>query len=997
MKIRIAILFFFVGWWVNAQFVDTQWLTADNGLFSNNIQVTFVDANGTLWLGSRAGLAMRNGKHFASVPQAMANKFNNIFDIAEDPHQGKWIAGYGQGVLFFDRNTTKLIDENNGLVNNKARRLFYSNGKIYVGTLNGLSIISLTDFSIANPKFLNFAEHFFSVTDFFSIHGKIYATTINDGIYEVTPKELIKVSDLKKTFSTIVWKGCLYLATDRELLKMNPENFQVLQTFPVGNIWKFLPINEELFMVSSGIFEAQGGLFLLKDDQLIDQTNAFKLPFTDLKDLAFDTKNRMLYMGTQDNGLIQTNLNAPVFHQTNVEKVFAINVQDHKQFVFHNRGFTIFNTQQQPVKTLTLQQFKSYQQNHPSPYQKQTVIANHFYPIDYETAAEKIVFYQSQIHNNSLWVASNIGMFQLDLEGNVRAYYPVHVFYFTFFNNELITAVPYAGVRIFHDIATMDYTYFHDWNQPDVPAEIVSIAQTTDAVYFASALSGLYEYKNGTFRSLLRDQSFTEAKIKRICTAKNDEMVVVTDFNDVYFLDVSQPEIKIKKHIPHQKIKGSSTSFVNWINGVLYVGTNEGINVFKENKTYFIDKAQGFSNYNITTTTRFQRDLYIGTTNGIYQMPNDYFERKSTTSDLAQITAIFVNNKPLTLNAIQKNQLQLSYWQNNIRLHFLVPNTKYPDKLQFKFRFKETENWQELPEENQLNLNYADQGIYNVQLQITNLDTASVATQNLLTIVVKPPYYTTLPFVLGCVFLLVVLVFAAYKLRINYLKQKQQQALAVERLKNNQEKKELLFEKQLADVKLQALKSQMNAHFLFNVLNSIQYFIICNDVDNALRYLEKFSSLIRTTLDYSDKKAISLYQEIAYLKEYIEIENLRAHHPIALVVNISENIDSTTVAIAPLLLQPFVENAVVHAFPASVLNPEIQINVEKIAQTYKITIADNGIGYQEKATGKHTSKGIAIVQNRLKLTEKKLGQPIAITTSPKGTQVVLFIDDKNQG
>src|SRR5690554_7203868 len=148
----------------------------------------------------------------------------------------------------------------------------------------------------------------------------------------------------------------------------------------------------------------------------------------------------------------------------------------------------------------------------------------------------------------------------------------------------------------------------------------------------------------------------------------------------------------------------------------------------------------------------------------------------------------------------------------------------------------------------------------------------------------------------------------------------------------------------------------MNSHFLFYVLGSIQYFILCKDVDNALYYLERFSQLIRTTLDYSDKKTISLYEEIAYLKQYIEIENLRAENTIVFKEIIADDLDSTEIKITPLLLQPFVENAIIHAFPPSIFLPEIELKVEKTAKGIQITLTDNGVGYQPKTSDRKSTR-----------------------------------------
>ena len=973
-----------------AQYVDTKTLTANNGLISNNIQASFVDSDGNLWLGSRAGLVIRNGRSYKNVPEASKYKFNNVFDLSQDTEKGMWVAGFGQGILYFNNKTSQLINKKSGLVNDHVRTLFYHNNKVYAGTSNGVSIISTKDFSIKNPDFEQHRDYFFNVTSFFSINNNVYATVLNDGIFLVTPQKLIQVSNLKKAFSSFVFNNRLFIGTQNNLFELDVRSFEKMHTFNVSSAHKFFSVNSQMFLISSGFVENKGGIFKFENNDFTDKTTEFNIPFTDFKSIAFDRKNQLLYLGSQNNGLAEINLNAPVYHQKNPKEVAAIAVDDQKEYVFHSNGLSIYQNSIK-IKHLSKNAFKNFQQQNPSKYSKQAVIQNHFYPIDYSTTAHKIIFYSSQIHKNNLWVNTNIGFFKLTLSGKISNYYPVHVYYFTFFHNDLIAAVPYAGVRIFKDIDQFKYDYFHDWKKPEIPAEIVSIAQTKKAVYFASALSGLYEFKNGKFRSFLLDKSFAEPKIKRICTTKDEKLVVVTDYNDVNILDVSQPKIKIEKYIPYTEIKGSSTNFVHEINGVLYIATNLGLNVFKGNTYFFIDKAQGFTNYNSLCATDNGKRLFVGTKEGYFVLNNDYFVQKRSFDNTLSITDVFVNNNRISDENYSNNQIELSYNENNIHLNFQVNNAKYPDKLKFKFRLKQSEPWQELTTENQLSLNYLNDGFYNVELQIYNEDTGIVSTKTLINITIKPPFYYSWWFLTCCILLILGFTYAAYRIRINYLKQKQTQKLAVIELQNQQEKKELLFDKQLADVKLQALKSQMNSHFLFNVLSSIQYFIICKDVDNALYYLERFSALVRTTLEYSDKKDITIYDEIAYLKQYVEIENLRAEHSIVFTENIAEDIDVTQIKIVPLLLQPFIENAIVHAFPPSVLKPEIEFKIEKEDSLIKITITDNGIGYQQKTGTVHQSKGISIVQNRLDLTQKKLQKPIQINTSNKGTQIIIYL------
>lgn len=990
MRVFFFIFSFFWTLSLSAQFLDTKILTANDGLISNNIQVAYTDSEGRLWLGSRAGLVQKSGEKMKDVPAALHYKFNNIYDIIETPNGSKWIAGYGQGVLIFNNEKKNLINETNGLANDIVRTLYYTNNKVYVGTLNGVSIISTNDFSIQNPKFDQNETHFFTITSFFESNHKIYATTLNDGIYEVTSTKLNKVSNLDRIFSSFVYNNRLFIGTQTNLYELDKKTFELKNTFPISNVHQFLSVKNQLYLVSSGIFENKGGLFQLNDSQFIDITTKYHLPFTDLKSIAYDNKNEYLYIGTNYNGLLQVNLDALVHHDQSVEAVQTLCVDENKQYVFHNNGFSIIQNGTK-FKELALADFKIYQQKNAQKHKDLAVIENHFYPFDAATPASKIRFYQAKIHKNSLWVASNIGMYQLDLEGKILSYHPVHVFQFTFFNDELITAVPYAGVRIFHDIHKMDYDYFHDWERPEIPTDIVSMTQTHNAIYFASALSGLYEYKEGVFRSLMEDQLFSEPKIKRITTVNNQQLVVVTDFNEVYVLDTSTANFNTIHHLPYTKIKGNSTNFVEEIDGTMYIGTNKGINVFKGSQYYFIDKAQGFTNYNSRMATVHGNDLYIATNDGFYLLDHAALIENRASNDHVTIEAVYVNNELISQNAI-KNLIELPHNENNIRLAFSVPYAKYPDKLHFKYRLKEDEPWQELTDDYLLNLNYLGTGAYQIDLQITNEDTGSVSVQTLLYLTIKPPFYLTIPFIAVSGMALIALSFVVFRGRMHQLKQKQARERALTELERQQELKTLMFEKQLADVKLQALKSQMNSHFLFNVLNSIQYFILSNEVDQALYYLEQFSQLIRTTLNYSDKKSIRLSDEIAYLEQYIAIENLRATHPILLETQVDKDIEIETIKVVPLLLQPFIENAIVHAFPDSISQPKIILKVENTTKGHRLTIADNGIGYQPKKSNLHESKGISIAQKRLQLTQKSLQTPIEFSSTDQGTQVVLYID-----
>lgn len=979
MRILIFILLLFC-LQAKAQYIYTKVITSNEGLLSNNVNKLFLDINETLWIGSNAGLAKKTINGYELEKSTLAHKFNNVYDIHQDVYGNMWVAGYGQGVLFFNDKESKVITETEGLSSNYVRFLFAINDKLYVGTLQGASIIDLKTHKITNPKFVKHIDHDFTVSSFFQIEDKIYATVLNDGIYEISGNEFHKIVKLNDVHLAHVFKGRLFVSTNQKLYEFNPITFEIVQTFDLTFVREFLEMNDQLYFVTSGLFESSGGLFQLENSKIIPMNATFNIPFTNLKTLQYDRLQKFLYIGTSNKGLIQINTNSPV-QQITKNSTFCITNTIDKQYVFDEYGLTIFQKWHK-TRTVSNINFKEFQKAHYKKYKDLAVRKNHFYEIDYSIPAEQIVYYQAQIHQSHIYVATNIGFFKLNLSGEIIGYVPVHVFNFEFFKNELITPVPYGGVRIFQDILSMKYSYYHDYQKSEIPSEIVSMAKTDNEVYFASALSGLFRYKDGEFTSLAKENLFGETKIKRIALTTNNELMVITDFNELYILNVDTNIPKISKKIPFDKIKGSTTEFIESNTEALFIGTNQGLNVFVNDLYYFIDKSQGLYSYNFESAKILDDLLYIASKDGLFVVNTHYFNNPSTSLKEVRLLKVMVDNKEIPIAST--NNFELENTQNHLILFYDILQVKFPDKISIKYRLKNNLQWQDITQKERLNLSNLESGDYQIQFLITDEDSGKVQLSELVRFTIKPPFYLTWPFVA-----FVIIVFLSGAIIINKVRLK--------RLKKKQEieTKQLIYEKQLSDVKLQALKSQMNSHFLFNVLGSIQYFILTEDVDQALYYLNRFSSLIRLTLEFSDKKSVSLYDELSYLEKYIEIENLRKDEKVAFIQDIDLNISLTKIHIVPLLLQPFIENAMIHAFPNHINNPSITIKISEVEEGIKIVISDNGVGYSLKANKKHQSKGISIVQRRLDLTQKNLQKQMEINSSENGTTVILTIDGTN--
>ena len=167
----------------------------------------------------------------------------------------------------------------------------------------------------------------------------------------------------------------------------------------------------------------------------------------------------------------------------------------------------------------------------------------------------------------------------------------------------------------------------------------------------------------------------------------------------------------------------------------------------------------------------------------------------------------------------------------------------------------------------------------------------------------------------------------------------------------------------------------MNPHFIFNCLNSIQSFIMQNNKQDAMDYLSSFAQLIRLNLNASVEQEISLYNEIQILENYITLERLRFQNSFEYTITVDSALDQMDTEIPPMLIQPIVENAIVHGMSSLNEGGIIDIRFDKHENGLAITVGDNGTNTR-KSQSLHKSLGMDITQRRLSHTNRPLSRPI---------------------
>jgi sensor histidine kinase YesM len=249
-------------------------------------------------------------------------------------------------------------------------------------------------------------------------------------------------------------------------------------------------------------------------------------------------------------------------------------------------------------------------------------------------------------------------------------------------------------------------------------------------------------------------------------------------------------------------------------------------------------------------------------------------------------------------------------------------------------------------------------GEYVLKINATNTGGVWSRHVKTLQVIILPPFWQTWWFISLCVLIATGLIYLLVRNRIAEIRKKEQQKFH--------------FERQAMELEAQALRAQMNPHFIFNCLNSIKALIQEDDKVQAVNYLTTFSKLIRNQLQNAQKE-ISLHDELETCKLYVKLESLRFGSKVSYDFEVDENVDTHSLSVPPLIIQPFIENAIWHGILPKDEGGKVKVAVTQKDHTVQCIIEDNGIGRQTSLNNKsittptHQSKGMKLIQSRLDL------------------------------
>jgi ligand-binding sensor domain-containing protein len=390
--------------------------------------------------------------------------------------------------------------------------------------------------------------------------------------------------------------------------------------------------------------------------------------------------------------------------------------------------------------------------------------------------------------------------------------------------------------------------------------------------------------------------------------------------------------------------------------GEIWIGTDKGLNKLSYEftddklsyKNIYFGTADGLIGEQVNDITVKSDTVYVATTSGISYLPTSL---QLPLADIATfITRVSINN----IDTAIQSSYTLPYSQNNIRIEFsAVDLTGFNPFFEYSIN---NNDWIRA-ENNLLSLQNQPPDNYFIKIRSIKRDgtpSSQIATINFK---IKTPFWKSSLF-WG---LLTVVGFAVI-LFVTQRRNKLRQQKAIEKITT---------EKKLAELEMQALKAQINPHFVFNCLNSIKGFIYERDYMQADKYLDKFSELLRSTMDNADASVISLEEEIKYLDTYLQLEKLRFGDKFEYHIQTEPSVDKLNSFVPAMLLQPYVENAIRHGV-RYLENKKgiITITAGKENDVLICAIDDNGIG-REKAQQLKSEKHIEYQSRGMQLSKRR--------------------------
>ncbi|MFY0688677.1 MAG: histidine kinase [Cyclobacteriaceae bacterium] len=500
---------------------------------------------------------------------------------------------------------------------------------------------------------------------------------------------------------------------------------------------------------------------------------------------------------------------------------------------------------------------------------------------------------------------------------------------------------------------------------------ITTLYNLKDSVLLIGTRSGLFAWNGETIVPVYQD-IHGQSIINQTGVIGNDTLLIGTNGMGL-FIHFGNDVVNLDRN---NGLLSNAVTSLEVRDQRIFVGTDKGLNIIDVGvglDVFQLASDEGLTNVNITCLAVVDQDIFIGTNGGIYHTSAEMNFLKPNNGQ------IFLSK--VLVDGIEYEDQQVINVSHDVKfLDFVFDLVTLEDKATLKYVLKEQsskERFEELSHDPNYQIRQPRAGNYSLDVYVkTSNSNWSKPIET--SFVVQSPLYQKWWF-----YVLLTGGSGAILFLVFYQRSKTREKIAI-------------LSQRASSAKLAGLRAQINPHFLFNSLNSINNQILHGKTEDANIFLSKMSMLMRSVLDNSGLLYVNLNEEIEQLRLYLEVEHMRLEGRFSFDISIDESIDIYTTQIPAMIVQPFVENAVWHGVAPLDEGGLISIKFESLKDELVVLIQDNGGGFDETQVIHQQSKGQRLVKERLELLNQINGAELTceINSKQTGTSIIIRIPDR---
>lgn len=909
-------------------------LRDSHSVASNNLTTLAGDPEGRLWVGTDAGevdVFDRRTAVFHHLQLQDTSEETNHYPITSIFHHesGITLIGLdGGGVVMVDRLSEKVkrfTNENSALPNNYVTCFAKETDRsgIWVGTQQGIALFN-TESGVF--KQLSSLELFSNQNISGIFHGisRVYFTTRGQGlqIWETATDEITRIPSPRirnariQTFIMMDDRGALWIGTDG------------------------------------------GGLLKFTGDKYVNYRNQPYIPTSligDNLECGFMDRDGNLWFGTR-NGISRFDRSLKVFE--------LIRDFQHDGEATNRNIYCIYEGQDGTIwlGTLTggLAKF--------DPKTKKLVVYPTIHAGNIETRAVRSIF---QDKKGILWVGTrDEGLFSFDTEKEIFTHHPtddnikLNTIRDIYEDSEGMLWLATKWGLMNYDRTTGKYLVYKTQYLNNNPIYQIYEDKTRNELMLVTFRSGLHIFNK-------KDRAFTVLSHSEDSNAPstNAMMVIQPMGNDSFMIGTYGGGVNIfdRKNLTFTSVTTEDGLPNNVIYGILRNGSNEYWLSTNHGLCRWRRSTNEFRNFNLSHYLQgleFNEGAYCKASDGTFYFggPNgfNYFDPNhlglNDRPPTVALTSFKIMDKDVELGTDINfvKEIEISYRENLISFEYAALSYTNSKDNEYAYKMEGYDNdWIYAGNRRSAYYTKLEPGTYTFRVKAANSNGSWNDVGTSIQVIIHPPYYLTWWFIVLMSLFLLGLIILLFRMRTKAISRR--------------------YEHRLTDMELSSLRSQMNPHFIFNSLNSIQYFVLNKEPEAAYNYLTKFSSLMRMILQNSRLKYISLESEYQWLTTYLELEKMRMDENFEYEIKMDPQMVPAEIMIPSMLVQPYVENAIIHGLMHKEGDRRLEISFSLVKRVLICTIKDNGVGREasreinKNRTRKHKSHGMNLTRERLEI------------------------------